>query len=156
MKFRMVDRIVAWEPRRAIRGVKTVSFEEYRLKAPLGETAHLPETLLVESLFQLGNWLVVLTSDFTQMGMIVRIGEVTFVDRLGPGQRLDMDITVRRYRDDGILFDGTATVAGRVIASGTGCLAIPVPLAEYHDPADLRVLYREICRDEEASGDGSA
>jgi 3-hydroxymyristoyl/3-hydroxydecanoyl-(acyl carrier protein) dehydratase len=72
MKFRMVDRILAYEPRRSIRGAKTVSFEEYQLKAAFGDEAHLPETLLLESFFQLGNWLIVLSSDFTQMGMVVR------------------------------------------------------------------------------------
>ena len=67
MKFRMVDRILAWQPRRSIRGLKVASFEEYQLKEPLADEPCLPETLLVESLFQLGNWLVVLTSDFTEM-----------------------------------------------------------------------------------------
>ena len=52
MKFRMVDQIHRWEKQRSISGVKTVSFEEYNLKAPFGSPAHLPETLLIESLFQ--------------------------------------------------------------------------------------------------------
>jgi hypothetical protein len=55
MKFRMVDRILSWEPETRIRGVKTVSFEEYCLRSPLGYEERLPESLLVESLFQLGN-----------------------------------------------------------------------------------------------------
>jgi 3-hydroxymyristoyl/3-hydroxydecanoyl-(acyl carrier protein) dehydratase len=146
MKFRMVDKIVSWQPRQAIRGVKAVSLEEYCLKAPFGGPPALPESLLLEALFQLGNWLVMLSTDFQQMGMIVRVGEVRFDDRLRPGQRLDMFVTARSFRDDGVLLDGQAAVGGRPIAYGVGCLAVPVPLADYADPADLRVLYSQIHR----------
>lgn len=156
MKFRMVDRIVSWEPRRSIRGVKAVSFEEYSLKAPFGGRAALPETLLLESLFQLGNWLVILSSDFARMCLVVRVQQVVFDRPLRPGERLDMHVTVRRFRDDGILFDGTACAGGERIARGTGCLAAPVDLADLCDPADLRVLYSEIHRPEGATHNAPA
>ena len=64
MKFRLVDKITSWAPWQHIRGVKAVSFEEYSLKESFGETPRLPEMLLLESFLQLGNWLVVLSSDF--------------------------------------------------------------------------------------------
>ena len=146
MKFRMVDRILDWQPRRSITGVKAVSFEEYSLRSPWGGQAALPESLLMESLFQLGNWLIVLSSDFTQMGLLVRLEEIRFHEPLGPGQSLRMDIEVVSYRNDGVAFNGVATVAGRPIASGKGCLATPVDLADFHNPSDLKVLFSEICR----------
>jgi hypothetical protein len=59
-----------------------------------------------------------------------------------------MEAHVYSYRDDGITFDGRASDSGRVIAEGRGCLAVPVELADYHDPDDLRVLYGEIYRPE--------
>ena len=149
MKFRMVDRILAWEPRQGIRGVKAVSFEEYELKESLADEPCLPESLMVESLFQLGNWLVVLSSDFTEMALVVRFEEIRFVDRLRPGQSLRMEIAVRSYRSDGIVIDGQALADARTIADGQrDCLAVPVPLADYHDPDDLRVLFSEIYRPE--------
>jgi 3-hydroxyacyl-[acyl-carrier-protein] dehydratase len=149
MKFRMVDRILGWQPRRTITGVKAVSFEEYSLKSPWGGPAYLPESLLMEALFQLGNWLIVLSSDFTRMGLLVRVEEVRFHEPLrqtGPGQSIQMDIEVVSYRDDGIVFNGIATSQGRPIASGKGCLAAPVDLEGFHNPADLRVLFSEIHR----------
>ena len=146
MKFRMVDRIVDWQPRRRITGVKAVSFEEYSLRAPWGGQPALPESLVMECLFQLGNWLIVLSSDFTRMGLLVRVEEVRFHEPLGPGQSLRMDIEVVAYRDDGIVFNGIATAAGRPITSGRGCLATPVDLADFHDPSDLKVLFSEIHR----------
>lgn len=149
MKFRMVDRILAWEPRRRIRGVKTVSFEEYSLRGPFGDDPHLPETLLLESFFQLANWLIVLSSDFSEMALVVRVDQVTFDRPVLPGERLVMELVVRRWRADSVLLDGTGRVGGRQVASGTGCLATVVPLADYQDGDDLRVLYSEIHRPEE-------
>ena len=149
MKFRMIDRIWGYEARRSIRGAKVVSFEEYSLRAALGTEASLPETLLLESLFQLGNWLVILSSDFTQMGLVFRTGRIEFVEPVGPGQRVEGTIRVKQYRKDGICFDGEARVGERVVARGTSCLAVPAPLAEYCDPDDLRVLFSQIHRPEE-------
>ena len=146
MKFRMVDRILNYQPRRSIRGVKAVSFEEYNLRAPLGCEPALPETLVMEALFQLGNWLIVLSSDFTRIGLLLRIGEVRFGRPLRPGEALTMDVAVRSYRDDGILFDGVARAGDGTTAEGEGCLALPVDLADYCDAADLRVLFAEIHR----------
>jgi len=144
MKFRLVDRIVAWQPRESIRGIKTVSFEEYELKSALGDEPALPESLLVESLLQLGNWLVILSSDFTEMALVLRIQQVQFHHRLRPGESFTGEVSVRSYRADGIVFDGRATVGRKVIAEGGGCLAAPVPLSDYYDPEDLRVLFSEI------------
>lgn len=146
MKFRMLDRILSWKAREHIRGVKSVSFEEYSLKAPFGDASCLPETLLMESLFQLGNWLIMLSSDFAQMGLLVRFEEARFEDRLRPGEALRMEVDVLSYRGDGVRFDGRGYAGERLIGSGRGCLAALVPLADYHDPADLRVLYSEIHR----------
>jgi len=148
VKLRMVDRILAWTPRQGIRGLKTVSFEEYELKADLGDEPCLPETLVVESLFQLGNWLVILSSDFSQMGLVVRFQQIRFSGRLLPGQSLVMDAVVRSYREDGIVFDGSAMAGSARIAEGNGCLASPVPLADYHNVEDLRVIFSEIYRPE--------
>lgn len=149
MKFRMIDRICGHETRRSISGIKTVSFEEYSLRTAMGLDACLPETLLLESLFQLGNWLIVLSSDFTQMGLVVRTGRVEFIEPVGPGQRITASVFVKRYRDNGVCFDGQARVGDRAVISGTSCLAAPVPLADYCDPDDLRVVFSQIHRPEE-------
>ena len=129
-----------------IQGVKAVSFEEYELQRRLGDEPCLPKSLLLESLFQLGNWLVILSSDFQQMGLVVRFEEVQFSGRLDPGRRLRMHAQVRSWRDDGILFDGIGDADTGKIIAGRGCLATPVPLADYADPRDLRVLFSEIYR----------
>jgi len=146
MKFRMVDRIIDWQSRRSIAGIKTVSFEEYSIKSAFGGDAYLPESLLMEGLFQLGNWLVMLSSDFEQMGLLVRVEEVTFREPVRPGQQLRMEVDVVSYRKDGISFNGKAIVGNREIAFGRGCLATPVAISDFYNSSDLKVLFSEIYR----------
>lgn len=146
MKFRMVDRIIDYEAGKSIRGIKTVSFEEYQLKSAFDNSLSLPESLIMESFFQLGNWLIMLTSNFVHMGLLVRTNEILFEHPVGPGENMIIDISVRSYHDDGVLFDGQATANEKVIAKGTGCLATIAKLDEYYSPEDLKVLFSEIYR----------
>ena len=155
MKFRMVHRIIDWQERKFIRGVKTVSFEEYNLKAGFGDEPSLPQSLLIESLFQLSNWLVMLSTDFTQMALVIRTQEINFLESPGPGQTLSMEVEATSFRSDGIIFNGIAFTDGREIANGKGCLATPVDLEDFYNPDDLRVLFSEIYRPEaDAVGQG--
>jgi len=144
----MVDRIVDYECCKSIRTAKTVSFEEYQLKSPFGDRPCLPESLLLESLIQSGLWLVVLSSDFTKMGLLVRAREVRFIEPVSPGQTMFLDIRARTYSRDEVLFDGQALVDQKTIAYGKGCLVKIVQLEEYFIPDDLKVLFSEIYRQE--------
>jgi len=145
MKFRLVDKITSWSRWQHISGIKAVSFEEYSLKDAFGENPRLPEALLLESFLQLGNWLVMLSSDFQQMGMVARISEVRFHGELLPGQRLHLEARLVRRREEGFEMAGHGLVNGRIVISGLGCLAYPAALADYLDPDDMRMLFSEIC-----------
>ena len=144
MKFRFVDRITEWTPYERIAGIKAVSFEEYCLKEPFDAEPALPETLLLESFLQLGNWLILLSSDFQQMAMVVRISEVRFHRRLGPGQRVEMNVHLLRRNAEGFEFSAEGRIDGQPAITGFGCLAAPVPTAEFGNSTDLRVLFSEI------------
>jgi 3-hydroxyacyl-[acyl-carrier-protein] dehydratase len=149
MKFRFVDQIVSWTPYQRICGIKAVSFEEYSLKEAMGEEPHLPESLLLESFLQLGNWLILLSSDFTRMGVLIRLSRVSFHDYLRPGEQVRMEVILRRHRAADFELSGEGRVQGRSIISGHGCLAVAVPAADYVNPDDLRVLFSELHQPDE-------
>jgi 3-hydroxyacyl-[acyl-carrier-protein] dehydratase len=146
MKFRLVDSILAYKAKQSIRGIKAVSFEEYQLKQAFSETPALPESLLMESFFQLSSWLIMLSSDFTKTGLVVQISRSEFHSPLKPGEHLTLNIHVRDYQTDSIEFDGQADSGDRSIASCTGCTARLVAIDEYYSPSDMRVLFSEIYR----------
>jgi pseudouridine synthase len=55
--------------------------------------------LLLESFFQLGNWLVLLSSDFQQMGLVVRLTEARFHRPLCPGECLTLEVTLTQGKN---------------------------------------------------------
>ncbi len=144
MKFRLVDRILSWTPHQRITGLKAVSFEEYCLKEPFGDEGRLPETLLLESLLQLGNWLILLSTDFKQMAMVVKLSRVNFDNALSLGQQVHMEVRLRQGREEGFMLSGEGRVQDRTVITGVDCLAVPVAAEEYVNPDDLRVLFSEI------------
>lgn len=148
MRFRLVDRVFSWEPERSIRGMKTVSLDECLLKDAWGGPPAMPETLLMESIFQLANWLIMLSSDFERMGALVRIKRIDCHRPVLPGERVRMEATALRYRQEGVLLEGHGMVGGEEVVRGRGCMAALVPLEEYEDPDYLRALSREIIRPE--------
>jgi 3-hydroxyacyl-[acyl-carrier-protein] dehydratase len=156
MKFRMVDRILDWEPHRMIRGIKAVSFEEYELRQRLGYPPALPESLVMESLFQLANWLVILSTNFEQMGIAIKLDEAKFFGPVLPGRRLYMEAFVRGWHEDSAILEGTVSDDEKIVATGTRCLTALLPLAEYYVPDDLRVLFSEIYRPEPCEQPGES
>jgi len=152
MKFRFVDRITSWQPHERITGLKAVSFEEYSLKNAFGDAPRLPSMLLLESLLQLGNWLILLSTDFQQMGSVIRLHDVRFHGALRPGRVVNMEVTMLRHHADGFELCGEGRVDGRLIISGMGCLAAPLPASDYFNPDDLRVVFSEIYQKNPGSG----
>jgi 3-hydroxymyristoyl/3-hydroxydecanoyl-(acyl carrier protein) dehydratase len=144
MKHRLVDRILAWQPKTSIRGIKTVSLEEYSLKEAFGGPPRLPESLVLESIVQLGRWLLVLSSDFARTGVLAGADRVCFEAFVQPGEHMVIDVTVREYNQDCMAFDATGRTSRRACVAATGCILAPLPLCTCCDPADLRTLYGEI------------
>jgi 3-hydroxymyristoyl/3-hydroxydecanoyl-(acyl carrier protein) dehydratase len=144
MKHRLVDKILDWRPFQEIRGLKAVSFEEYKLKAAFGEDARLPESLLLESLFQIGNWLVVLSSDYRQIGIVKEFESVRFSGLLRPGGRLTMELQVKQHDAQCLRYDAHGSSGTKDVVQVENCVVELVELADYHDSDDLRVLYSEI------------
>jgi 3-hydroxymyristoyl/3-hydroxydecanoyl-(acyl carrier protein) dehydratase len=148
MKLRCVDRILAWEPWRTIRGVKAVSFEEYCLPVGLGLPEQLPAALALESVFELARWLVVLSSDFEQIALPVELERCTFNRPLRPGERMRIELSAEPRSAGEIAYSAQASTRAAEILHVDTARATLLPLPDYLDPADLRVLYGEIHRPE--------
>ena len=75
---------------------------------------------------------------------------MTFDGPLEPGERMVLRVDLREERRGALRFDGVGRVGKRRVALVEGCLAKAALLSSYFDPGDLRILYREIYRPEEA------
>lgn len=144
MKYRTVDKILAWESKQRIVGIKAVSFEEYMLRSPLGYPEALPESLMMGSFLGLAEWLVFLSTEFKSTCTFEEISSFRFLDILKPGERLVMTISVEQAGEVQWVFKGVGSVEERVVAEIPQMIAHLGPLADRYDPEDLRVLFSEI------------
>lgn len=145
MKMRLIDAIESWEPHRAIRGRKVVSFEEYMMRVPLGYAEYLPESLALGAVVELAAWLTILSTGFERIALPCELEAVRLFSTVGPGERLDMAL-VQRVEGGETFFSARGRVGERVVLEVAELQMATHPLAEYFNPDDLRVLYSEIHR----------
>lgn len=144
MKYRFVDKIISYEDKTHIRGLKAVSFEEEYLQRPLGLKSTVPFSLMVEALFQLGNWLIILSTDFKRMGLLGGFKKIEFTRPPSRKALLELEVDVASWIDEAILMQGIVREGGEVILTGTACMAILDELANYCSPGDMRVLFGQL------------
>ncbi|MBF0546533.1 MAG: hypothetical protein HQM08_18955 [Candidatus Riflebacteria bacterium] len=144
VRYRFIDHVVNFKPNESFLGVKSVSFEEYDLKTPFGDSPKFPVILLVESLFQAAYWLEVLSSDFKSCAIADEFDSVTLFDSLRPGEKAFIEITILSRGKDHIIFQGSVKMENKKIATISNVHASLFPLEDFDDSSDLRTLFGEI------------
>jgi 3-hydroxymyristoyl/3-hydroxydecanoyl-(acyl carrier protein) dehydratase len=143
MKWRFVDRVVAFEPRRMIRARKAVSLEEYYLLEPLGRDGAFPESCVVECCVEATRWLVAASSGFVRAAVLAAVSDFRFERLAGMGDVLGVDVQVGRWNDSDLSVDCHVTACNATVASGRLGLAL-VPLGEGFDPERTQALWHEL------------
>lgn len=141
MKFRLVDRLLAYEPGRRLLCRKSVSFEEYQLPARLGLPEQLPASLLLQAAFESIHWLVALSSGFREGWLPEAIDSVEFSGTLRPGESIQLEA---QPIPDSKGFSVVGDVGGRRILSVRGATGTRTPLSDLLDPHDMQTLTAEI------------
>ena len=150
MRFRLVDKILSLQSGKLIETVKAVSFEEYQFARSMGIDDQWAPTLLVEAMLQSGNWLIIGSSDFTQLGLVVQIKKIEIMRPPTRGERVRFEVGISSLRSEAALLDGKGWIGDEQVIEGKGCIATLAPLADFEDPGDLRVLFEEIAPGVEA------
>ena len=141
MKFRMVDRLLVFEPGRRLVCRKSVSFEEYQLPARLGLPERLPASLLLQSAFEGVHWFVALSSGYQEGWLPESVESVEFRGALRPGESVELEV-LPVLDDDG--FSVVGSVGGVPVLTLQRARGRRTPLAELLDPHDMQTLTAEI------------
>lgn len=142
MKFRFVDQITELKPNQYITGVKTVSLEEYFLQRPLGVKDAYPATLMVESLFQLANFLMF--KSFGKLAMVSMVKHIEIHDLLTSGQAMTMKVEIQSRIDDHVLLNGNGFLDEKKILSGKGCTGTLIDAAKLVNPEKFEMLLNRL------------
>ncbi|GAB2620553.1 3-hydroxyacyl-ACP dehydratase FabZ [Novilysobacter erysipheiresistens] len=118
--FLLVDRVVELEPNKRVLAYKNVTANENFFNGHFPGQPVMPGVLVVEALAQAGGLLTQLSrdGDDTQAKLfyLVKIDNAKFSRMVVPGDRLDLEVTLKRTIRNMALYEGIARVDGEQAA----------------------------------------
>jgi 3-hydroxyacyl-[acyl-carrier-protein] dehydratase len=121
--FLLVDRVIEFEAGKRILAYKNVTFNEEFFQGHFPAQPVMPGVLVIEALAQAGGVLYQLSNQINNGGHIdnklfylVKIEKARFSKMVVPGDRLELDITLKRRIRNMAMYAGTARVDGKEAA----------------------------------------
>lgn len=124
--FLLVDRVTELDDEKFIKGYKNVTANEEFFQGHFPGNAVMPGVLIIEALAQLGA--ILLLRNFPKerrLALFAGIEKARFKRRVEPGDRLDMDVTVLRFRGSFAVMEGKAFVDGQLACEAILMSAVP-------------------------------
>ncbi len=118
--FLLVDRVIEFDaPTRHIVAYKNVTGNEQFFQGHFPESPVMPGVLVIEALAQAGGILSHLVRGTVYDGTpsyLVKVDAAKFSKMVVPGDRLELDVTIKREIRNMMLYDGVARVDGVQVA----------------------------------------
>ncbi|MDR1075355.1 MAG: 3-hydroxyacyl-ACP dehydratase FabZ [Xanthomonadaceae bacterium] len=116
--FLMVDRIIEFEKDKRILAYKNVSANEPYFQGHFPNHPVMPGVLILESLAQAGGLLTLIGrgTGANNRFYLAKIDNAKFSKMVVPGDRLDLEVTVKRVIRGMGFYSGEARVDGQVVA----------------------------------------
>lgn len=117
--FLLIDRVVELEPNKRVLAYKNVSCNEPFFNGHFPGNPVMPGVLVVEALAQAGGLLTQVSHGGVAEGRsfyLVKVDNARFSRMVVPGDRLELDVTLKRMIRNMALFDGIARVDGQQVA----------------------------------------
>jgi 3-hydroxyacyl-[acyl-carrier-protein] dehydratase len=138
MRCLLVDKIIGYESRRSITGIKNVTMSENFLEDHFPDFPVMPGVLQLESIVQLGAWLVFASSDGRCKARLRDMQSVKFKDFVVPGDQMRIELAVVQWDEHSCLCDAKI-FAGDGLKTDVRRIALAhVPTEQLEDPAAAR------------------
>ncbi|GGA77865.1 3-hydroxyacyl-[acyl-carrier-protein] dehydratase FabZ [Arenimonas soli] len=120
--FLLVDRVVELEAHKRIRAIKNVTFNEPYFQGHFPGRPVMPGVLVIEAMAQAGGLLTQLSLPRDAIGdgklfYLVKVDNARFNRMVVPGDQLDIEVVLKRNIRNMALYEGSARVDGKVVAS---------------------------------------
>lgn len=117
--FLLVDRVVEFEPNKRVLAYKNVTANENFFNGHFPGQPVMPGVLVVEALAQAGGLLTQLSRDANtgvKLFYLVKIDNAKFTRMVVPGDRLELEVLLKRTIRNMALYEGIARVDGEQAA----------------------------------------
>ncbi|HLS83921.1 MAG TPA: 3-hydroxyacyl-ACP dehydratase FabZ [Arenimonas sp.] len=120
--FLLVDRVVELDPHKRIRAIKNVTYNEPYFQGHFPGRPVMPGVLVIEAMAQAGGLLTQLSLEKGahkegQLFYLVKVDNARFNRMVGPGDQLELEVSVKRTIRNMALYACEARVDGQVVAS---------------------------------------
>ncbi|MFH1600134.1 MAG: 3-hydroxyacyl-ACP dehydratase FabZ [Pseudomonadota bacterium] len=120
--FLLVDRVVELEAHKRIRALKNVTFNEPYFQGHFPGRPVMPGVLVIEAMAQAGGLLTQLSLPREAIGegklfYLVKVDNARFNRMVVPGDQLDIEVVLKRNIRNMALYECSARVDGKVVAS---------------------------------------
>lgn len=117
--FLLVDRVLECTPGQRVLAYKNVSGNEAFFQGHFANHAVMPGVLVIEAMAQAGGILSQLTHGGglgDRLSYLVKVDEAKFSRMVAPGDRLELEVTIKREIRNMTLYGGVARVDGQQVA----------------------------------------
>ncbi|PJK11230.1 3-hydroxyacyl-[acyl-carrier-protein] dehydratase FabZ [Lysobacteraceae bacterium NML08-0793] len=117
--FLLVDRVVGFEPNKSIRAWKNVSINEPFFQGHFPAHAVMPGVLVIEAMAQAGGLLSHLSrggADAGKLSYLVKVDGAKFSKMVIPGDRLEIEVSIKREIRNMTLYACAAFVDDQQVA----------------------------------------
>lgn len=119
--FLLVDRVLELEPNQRILAIKNVTINEPFFQGHFPGHPVMPGVLVLEALAQAGGLLTQLSADVARKQdkpfYLVKIDNARFSNMVVPGDRLELEVKLKRMIRNMAMYECSASVAGKQVAS---------------------------------------
>lgn len=121
--FLLVDRVVEFESRKRVLAYKNVTNNEPFFAGHFPGNPVMPGVMVIEALAQAGGLLTQLTAqaegkynEGEKLFYLVKVDNAKFMKMVVPGDRLDLEIELKRHIRNMAMYTGIARVDGEAVA----------------------------------------
>ena len=119
--FLLVDRVVEAEPGRRVVCYKNITGNEPFFQGHFPDRPVMPGVLVIEAMAQAGGVLTQLSrggaTPGSRLSYLVKVDNARFANMVVPGDRLDIEVAIKRLIRNMTLYSGIASVDGGQVAS---------------------------------------
>ncbi len=146
MRFYLFDSIIEYELGARAVGVKNISSGEDFLKDHYERKPLMPAPLVVESLAQLGGWLVTVSGGYRHLAIMVMLKNISAPGDAGPGDRVELQVELESINDYGASVRARACAGSREIVSVGSITYVLYEIPEAEQPS-VRERYERLAGD---------
>ena len=147
MRFHLIDRVDAWEPKKSVSARKLTSYSEEYWEEVDG-ALRMPPPFVLEAFCQAGTWLIMISTERRKRAALLQVGAVTWHRDIRPGDVLLIEGHTSSFGEETAVLSGSVSVDGEPALECEDVMCALIDAADLADLEDTERLQKMLTRAE--------